>query len=326
MSTPKNRPIAVIGCGVIGLSTGIRLLEQRFRVTIIARELPPHTTSDTAAAVWYPYKTGPLEKVLRWARTSLDEFYKLSNDSQTGVSIIELTELFPTQREIPWWKDGVRTYAKIQPSIYGPDYPSAFSMETPLIETPVYMQWLMNRFQGLGGTIQQRSVSSIADLLHEHPLLVNCAGIGARELVHDKSLYPIRGQTVIVSAPHVRRCVVDVEGPRSLLYIVPRSKDCVLGGTAEENDWSLEVRPETASTIIKKCSEIDDRLRTAKVLSHKVGLRPGRPTVRLELERVSPSSFIIHNYGHGGAGFTLSWGCADNVALIANELRQKNQS
>jgi len=103
-----------------------------------------------------------------------------------------------------------------------------------------------------------------------------------------------------------------------LAYIVPRADACLLGGTHESGDWRLDADPETAQGILSRCRQILPALEHAQVVEHKVGLRPGRDEVRLELEPVNDTCAIVHNYGHGGAGFTLSWGCADDVVNLVS--------
>src|SRR6185369_12678591 len=96
-----------------------------------------------------------------------------------------------------------------------------------------------------------------------------------------------------------------------------RSNDCILGGTAEEGNWSLEPDPATAQAIIERCSRLAPEVKQSQVVEHLVGLRPGRKAVRLEAEPgPDNTSLVVHNYGHGGAGVTLSWGCADEVVEI----------
>jgi D-amino-acid oxidase len=115
----------------------------------------------------------------------------------------------------------------------------------------------------------------------------------------------------------MRRWWLDEEGHNALMYVIPRSEDCILGGTGQEGNWSLEANPDTAADILRKCQSLEPALANADILEHRVGLRPGRKTVRVELEPMGNECAAIHNYGHGGAGFTLSWGCADEVAQLA---------
>jgi D-amino-acid oxidase len=140
-------------------------------------------------------------------------------------------------------------------------------------------------------------------------MVVNCAGIGARELVPDASVTPYRGQIVVVENPGITEFFVEEESPP--LYFFPHGATAILGGTAQPGDGNIDPDPAIAAAIVQRCARIEPRLSGARVLGHRVGLRPARPTVRLELD--GP---IVHNYGHGGAGVTLSWGCARQVASL----------
>jgi D-amino-acid oxidase len=309
--------VIVVGCGVSGLSSGIRLLQRGFAVTIVARDLPPHTTSNIAAAIWYPYKAYPIERVLRWGRRTLESLYDLMAEPAAGVSAVTLIELLERPAPDPWWCEAVRRFRQARPEELPPGYGGGYCVEVPFIETPAYMTYLLQQFQALGGRVEQRIITSLAELQAENRLIVNCSGIGARQLARDETIYPIRGQIVCVSAPAAKRHFIDEVGPGALAYIIPRRHDCILGGTAEENDWNLDSDPEKAVEILRKCRAIEPALAGAEILEHLVGLRPGRHEVRLELEPVAKRCAIIHNYGHGGAGFTLSWGCAEEVAALA---------
>lgn len=100
-----------------------------------------------------------------------------------------------------------------------------------------------------------------------------------------------------------------------LLHYCPHGATVVVGGTAEVDVWSREPDPDLAAAIIDRCAKVEPRLRDARVLGHRVGLRPTRPLVRLE-EMTVDKTHLIHNYGHGGAGITLSWGCAYEVRAL----------
>jgi D-amino-acid oxidase len=93
--------------------------------------------------------------------------------------------------------------------------------------------------------------------------------------------------------------------------VIPRSRDIVLGGTEQQGEWSRTPDPQTATDILARTARLVPELAGAKVLCHKVGLRPARRQVRLERE-----GDVVHCYGHGGAGVTLSWGCAEEVASL----------
>ena len=97
-----------------------------------------------------------------------------------------------------------------------------------------------------------------------------------------------------------------------LIYTIPRRDVTVLGGTAQRGDWDEDIRDEDTELILRKCESLWPELDRSKVVGVSVGLRPSRKEVRLEVENIS-GRLVVHNYGHGGAGVTLSWGCADEV-------------
>lgn len=309
----------VIGCGVIGLSSGIRLLQAGLGVQIVARELPPDTTSNWAAAVWYPYKAYPEDKVLRWGAAAFKVFEALADQPETGVTNRVLLEPFDEPVADPWWKEAVRDFRRATAAELPAGYQDGYIVTVPVIDTRIYMEYLVEQFQTLGGTIEQREIGAIDEVCPPGGLVVNCAGLGARELVNDAAVYPIRGQIIRVKAPQVERSFVDEFGQHKLTYVIPRTHDVILGGTAEENVWDTEPDEATAAQILHHTMQIEPALAGAEILQHGVGLRPGRPQVRLEAETTAAGCTIIHNYGHGGAGFTLSWGCADEVVRLMQE-------
>jgi D-amino-acid oxidase len=306
----------VIGCGVSGLSCGIRLQEAGFAVQIWARDLPPQTTTSVAAAVWYPYRAYPEQLVVGWAASTYAEFLRLAQVAGTGVMLRTGIEIFPWAVAHPGWRAGGPGFRRAQASDLPAGYIDGYLFEAPVVEMPIYLGYLAQRFESLGGRVRLRELSSLAEALNEHDLVVNCSGLGARELAADATMTPIRGQVVRVAQVGLERFLLDDYGPGGVTYIVPRLHDCILGGTAEEHGEDLAPDPATAEAIIARCVALEPRLAGAAVLEHKVGLRPGRPAVRLEAEQPAPGKLLIHNYGHGGAGVTLSWGCADECLRL----------
>lgn len=308
----------VLGCGVIGLTSAIRLQEAGFAVRIVTRDLPPATTSAIAAAVWYPYKAYPEHRVLAWGRQTLDVCYTLADDSATGVSIKPLVELFEQPVPDPWWRDAVRYFRRATADDLEPGYTDGFVMEVPVIETPIHLSYLRSRFEAGGGTIDvvPEGVSDLHALRDPNSLLINCTGLGARALCDDEAVYPIRGQVVRVRNPGLDRCFIEEHGPLAMTYIIPRSRDVVLGGTADDHIDERTPDPAITRRILRNAATLVPHLRDAEVLDVQVGLRPARSEVRLEAE----GRDLIHNYGHGGSGFTLAWGCADEVVALAQSI------
>ena len=301
------RRVIVVGAGVIGLSCAVRLLEAGHRVDVVGRDLPLETTSSVAAAVWSPYSR-PQEHVVRWARAAYDAFAELCDDESAGVVMRTGTELFREPSGDLWWRDAL-------PPGAGPDretslpagYASGLTMRAPVVEMPVYLRWLSARVEQLGGTVTRMNLSALPT---GDALVVNASGIGARLLGGDRTVSPVRGQVVLVEQVGVDHWWIDAETPS---YVVPRAHDVVLGGTAIEGEWSRTPEPAVAASILERAARIEPRLAGARVLRHKVGLRPSRPSVRLE--RVGD---VVHCYGHGGCGVTVSWGCADDVVGLVD--------
>lgn len=286
--------VIVVGAGVVGLSCAVRLLEAGHRVDVVARDLPLETTSSVAAALWYPYRALPQDRVTAWAATSYGAFEGLAASSpDAGVRMMAGTNVVASTDVSPWWADAVPSLARVA---------DGWSFVAPVADMTVYLPWLAGRVEALGGTLSRLNLPALptgADVV------VNCSGIGSRLLASDSSVVPVRGQVVVVEQVGLEHWWLESSGP---LYVVPRAHDIVLGGTDEEGEWSRTPSPETAARIIERASSLVPALASAQVLRHKVGLRPARPVVRLERE-----GRVVHCYGHGGAGVTLSWGCADEV-------------
>jgi len=299
-SLPLVARVIVVGAGVIGLTCALRLLENGHRVDVVARDLPLETTSAVAGALWYPYRALPQDRVTVWAGASYVEFMSLAGDPETGVTMRTGSEVFRARQADPWWKAAVPGLDR--ETALPPGYVDGWTFVTPIVEMPVYLRWLGARVTGLGGTITRLNLQALpagADLV------VNASGLGARLLSSDKSVAPVRGQLVYVEQFGQDRWILDPEGPT---FVLPRAQDVVVGSTADEGEWSRTSSPEVTGEILRRATLLVPELAKARVIRTKVGLRPVRPAVRLE--RVDR---VVHCYGHGGAGITLSWGCADEV-------------
>lgn len=314
--------VVVVGAGVVGLSTAIRLQEAGLDVRIVAREMPLETTSSVAAAVWFPYRAYPEDRVLDWGRHTFRRFERLAATPESGVRLTTARELFVRETPDPWWTTAVTGLRRCTGAELPDGYPDGIVFTAPVAEMPVYLAYLAERFTAAGGTLERRAVTSLGEAAGGAPVVVNCTGLGAREVVGDDGLTPVRGQVVLVRNPGLDQAVFNEDGPDGVTYIVPRSSDVVLGGTSEEGSADLEPDPATAEAILRRCAALEPRLAAPSVLGHRVGLRPARTEVRLEAERLRDGTWCVHNYGHGGAGVTLSWGCADAVAELVRDLER----
>jgi D-amino-acid oxidase len=308
-----NLDVLVIGAGVSGLTTAIRLAEAGLRTEIWTADPAAATTSYVAGALWGPYLAAPVDRVAAWSARSLAVFGELASDPDSGVRLVAGVEASIDPAEPPAWRHGLDGFRLCRPDELPDGFAAGWRFAAPLVTMPVHLGYLERRFAAAGGTIRIHRIATLGEAVTAAPVVVNCAGIGARELVDDASLVPIRGQLVVVENPGITEFfVADVGGSPDLVYFFPHGDLMVLGGTAEEGDWDREPSPAVAAGIIARCAAIDPRIGAARVVEHRVGLRPARPTVRVETDKVDGVR-VIHNYGHGGGGVTLSWGCAEEV-------------
>jgi D-amino-acid oxidase len=323
-----ERNVAIIGAGVSGMTCGVVLAEHGYRTAIFAKDIGQQTTSSVAAAVWFPYHVEPAERVIPLALETYQVLLDLARFPESGVSIIESRQfLRHGEIEIPEWAIplGAQRLSSVATGLWpvqdyaqprGYSFKSGFSLRVPLMDTTIYLDYLAARFLKAGGDINANvHFENLEDVDPKSDLVINCAGIGARELVHDAGLEPHRGQVAIVPRIDSLSCAI-VCDDEPLMYAIPRAKDCVFGGTNDVSD-NLLADPATTSRIIAEGSRVLN-INKPPVLAERVGLRPFRRSgVRLERDRLRDGRTIIHNYGHGGAGFTMSWGCAHEVLEVA---------
>lgn len=324
--------IEVIGAGVIGLSTALRLLEHGHQVTVRAAATGERTTSSVAAALWYPYLAAPAEAMRRWGAVSYDVLSSLAlSDPAAGVDLRQGFELLDSPREPPDWAGEVRGFRPITSSeghrhVDGRRAEHGWAFESPVADMAVYLPWLAARVVAAGGRIDAGDRLTPADLRSARPgtqVRVLCTGLGSHELLGDTDVAPVRGQVVLLSQVGLRSWVLDESEPHRPTYVVPRRDVVVCGGTALPNRWDDGVDDETTHDILTRCRALVPELASAHVLGVRVGLRPVRSRVYLERDdTLGPDGLAtIACYGHGGAGVTVSWGCAEQVATLVDGTR-----
>jgi D-amino-acid oxidase len=298
--------VIVVGAGVIGLSCAVRLAEGGYDVAVLARDLPLETTSAVAAAIWYPYLSAPEDRVAAWSRASYEEFAKLA-ELEPSVRMRHGREFLVHRTPDPRWADVLPDLTRVA----SPEgFEDGWSFTAPVIEMPAYLQSLVKRLEQAGGTLTRAALSALPTAAD---VVVNCTGLGARLTASDPTVTPVRGQVMTVEQCGLTDWLIADRAPDDLTYVIPREKDVVVGGTSEPGSWNLAVDPATADQILTHAAELVPQLRKAKILRHRVGLRPARPAIRCELVRTTTGEPVIHCYGHGGSGVTLSWGCANEV-------------
>ncbi|HEY1823133.1 MAG TPA: FAD-dependent oxidoreductase [Trebonia sp.] len=305
--------VVVVGAGVVGLTTAISLAEAGLATRVVAEAPPSATTSAAAGAIWGPVRCGPPERCYGWAQAGLDVLSALAGEPSSGVRQLSGREVCATPKSPPAWTGLLPDLHVLGPGELAQGFACGWTYTAPAVNMPVYLEYLLRRYQGLGGTVSAETVTSLASVAA--PVVVNCTGIGARSLVPDPSVVPVRGQVVVVENPGITEFYLDHgDGGADYVYLFPHGDVVLLGGTAHEGASDLAPRPEIAERILRDCAAAFPSLRGARVIAERVGLRPVRPSVRLESEALPGGRVLWHNYGHGGAGVTLSWGCARELA------------
>ena len=326
-----------MGAGVIGLSVGLCLAEtygQQLDLTILADKFSPDTTSDHAGAVFLPgsnYIPGGSMHTFetdseKWATGTFHRLHHIREMYGEDVSGINLTsgyKFYKEKQATPWIKNllfDFKELSKQEAQTFNLPYQrfeTIWAFRTFIIKGETYLPWMMRKIQDNGGLIVQHKVESLSEL-SSYDIVINCTGLGARELVGDESLFPVRGQLVAVKAPWMKTIYYNREPDLSTVaYIFPRKDVVLLGGTAQPNNWSTTPDPETAQKIYQDCVELAPELKGAEVIGGWACLRPVRDRVRLEVETPPSCPPVVHNYGHGGMGVILSWGCAiETVNLV----------
>ncbi|GMK58417.1 hypothetical protein CspeluHIS016_0504490 [Cutaneotrichosporon spelunceum] len=384
-TTPRaeERPLLILGAGVIGLTTAVRLLESPSsagrKVHIIADHHPSDAldakyASGIAGAHHLSFADDGDKRQRRWDmrtfRVMYDEWRR--DGEASGLMGLTQTEMWvgsskhlEIYEEHPDFKvlDPTEAPCKV-------DHMVSF---TSLTITPaLYLAGLEARVRALGGIIHRAHVSSLHDLatlpfLTLYSVLPAavfvCVGLGARSLlgIGDGNVFPTRGQVVRVRAPWLRAGYTRQEGSLAggeggqRTYVIPRcTGDVILGGTREERDWdpypraqtgrdilnrALEICPELEPPHARACAldtaeknledawatemgEAEERVKSLQgvVVEHLVGFRPSRlggtRLERAEVRLAGEVVALIHNYGHGGAGWQSSWGCAEDAVAI----------
>jgi D-amino-acid oxidase len=234
---------------------------------------------------------------------------------ESGARMRPGVELFDSLQLDPWWSDAVPDLRRLLINELPTDIVDGWTFTAPVIDMPVYLHWLRRRLADRDIDLTLRHTTDLGDELAHADAVINCTGLGARDLVGDRLVEPVRGQVVVLTNPGLTSWWLHDPAPDQLTYVVPRLDTVVVGGTAEPGADDLTPDSDTAATIMARAVRLVPALAGATMVRHRVGLRPARSEVRLEREERA-GGLVIHCYGHGGAGVTLSWGCAAEVVEL----------
>jgi len=317
--------VIVVGGGIIGLTAAIRLQQRGARVTVLAADDIRATVSAVAAAVWYPTHTDADPRVLRWAAATLDEFRRQAAGGVEGI-VLRRTRMLLREpmAELPWWASAVGDVTLVDAP---PPYTQELHFTAPLVEMDPYLERLQRELTAAGGRVVRRRVARLGEPLAEAPVVVNATGLAAGRLCADPAVFPVRGHIVLVDNPGLDLSVRDEDHPEGLTYVHPRRHDVVLGGTFEPGRTDTNPDPRDAAAIVDRCVALVPELAGAPIRAERIGLRPARlGGPRVAAESTPGGGRIVHAYGHGGAGMTLSWGCADEICDLALATGDHNEN
>ncbi|XP_069112493.1 D-aspartate oxidase-like [Argopecten irradians] len=323
--------VCVIGAGVVGLSTAINIqkLLPGVSVQIVADRFEEETTSIGAGGLFRP-NTGhtratPEHVARRWAIETW-KFYSAMATSdmacETGHSVSS-GYIFSREPIVnPIYESIVFSCKQMSPSeltsLGITQYPYGYQVTTVLTEMRKYMPWLMDKFKENGGKVEKRKIKDLSELFGQFDVVVNCTGLGSRELLGDMEMHPVRGHLIRVKAPWIKQWVYTDDDT----YFITSGEYLVLGGMKQVNNFSLQFDQKDRAGILDRCYKLWPSIQGAKIVDEWVGLRPTRYPLRLEQETLSlpqGEMKIVHNYGHGASGVTLSWGTAVEAAQLVKD-------
>ncbi|GFT64008.1 d-aspartate oxidase [Nephila pilipes] len=329
----KGKDIAVLGAGIVGLSTALSLQEEfpMANITVFADKFNEETLSSGAGGIFRPDINvhGDEERVRTWCKDSLSHFMdiiKSSNSSQAGIQLISgyhLSSLFPylenklVEDILPDWRNLNEKDLKLFPV----EFKGGQFYTSPVVDCRYYLPWMKTKFEENGGKIIKKHIFTFEEIPDIYCMIVNCTGLGAKSLLQDNMLVPIRGQTIKVKAPWIKHFYYSDD-----VYIIPGVDYVTLGGVKDYGSWNMKVNKYQQEFIRNTSIELIPSLKNAEVLYDWVGLRPFRPNVRVDAAFVPHHDsyrLIVNNYGHGGHGVALSWGTAQEAKRIVKKILMK---
>ncbi|KAG6616954.1 D-aspartate oxidase [Phytophthora cinnamomi] len=333
MKLARDCRVVVVGGGVIGLTSALALLQSGFTSVRVVADKFEATTSHVAGGLWMPFALPDgvdTARPRKWCEVTYAwlETLRQRQGEALGIHVVpgaDVSAVGAPEVVHPYWAhcaENFRLLSQQEADEVSPGAAHGFAFDALIYNPRPFMTWLHEEIRKLGGVFEQRRVQSLEE--EDCDLLVHCSGLAAKELARDDLVFPIRGQIVNVHNPKLNELKASIDKDGEHAYIIPRPNgDVVLGGTVQEHNWSTESDAHDAQGVWERCCRLWPEVRNSKVIAKMAGLRPGRNGgVRLEMEATPTprGAVLIHNYGHGGSGHTLHWGCAQEVVDLAKQL------
>ncbi|KAF3005469.1 hypothetical protein E8E14_008211 [Neopestalotiopsis sp. 37M] len=353
--------IVVIGAGVSGLTSAYLLSKDKSNhVTVVAKFMPgdydAEYASPFAGANVLPMS---LKANSRWETRTWPELHRLAKEvPEAGIHEMSKSNLRVYRRkkdleklkkgayafdglflEDPWFQNLFSDYRELPKEDLPEDIASGCEFGSICINTMLYLPWLVGKCRENGVVFKRgnlKHVSEAAGMSHtgkKADAIVNASGLMALKLggVMDGNMTPVRGQLVIVrnEAPYMVTKSGTDDADDELFYMMMRANGggTILGGTYQKGQWESQPDPNIAMRIMRRAVEMVPELTNGKgvqgldIIRHAVGLRPYREGgVRLEKEKID-GTWVVHNYGHAGWGYQGSYGCAERVVELVDEIK-----
>ncbi|GLB08206.1 hypothetical protein AtubIFM57258_004094 [Aspergillus tubingensis] len=335
-----QRPIIILGAGIIGCAAARQLLQDGFPVILVAEYLPGDQdfryASAWAGAAWHP--AGGICSEWRYLQAiSHRHLLKMAQEEpESGVSIVDALEYVerpPAENSSAWGRTLAAKWRDLQPGEYPSEFSCGWSYETLVTDPTIHMPYLGKKITALGGQFIRKRVESLEDLYHMFPessIFINASGIGSQTLkdVQDDQCFPERGQNVFYKTENCR--TMYFRNGQEYTYVIPRpmSHGVILGGVKQADNLSSEPDMEIARDEIARAHrlapEIVPENPPEDTLSYIVGIRPSRKGgFRLDSEQ-HENRYILSAYGFGGGGYAFSYGVADALCKMVEKVEREN--
>ncbi|EYE92057.1 FAD-dependent oxidoreductase [Aspergillus ruber CBS 135680] len=335
-----QRPIVILGAGIIGCTTARQLLLNGFPVVLVAEYLPGDQNifyaSAWAGAAWHA--AGGINPEQRYfqAVTHRHLLKMAQEDPKSGVCIVDTREFLeqaPPENSSLWGQHVVSKFRHLKKEEFPSHFNTGWAYDTLVTDPTLHMPYLGKQITELGGQFIRKKVNSLEDLYRMFPessIFINASGIGSKELedVKDDKCFPERGQNVFYKTDKCH--MMYFRNGKQYTYVIPRpmSQGVVLGGVKQQDNLSPEVDMAIAQDEISRAHilapEIVPENPPPDSISHIIGIRPSRQGgFRLDCEKAGQRT-VLSAYGFGGGGYAFSYGVADALSKMVERAEREN--
>ncbi|KKK20830.1 hypothetical protein P175DRAFT_0426254 [Aspergillus ochraceoroseus IBT 24754] len=335
-----QRPIIILGAGIIGCATARQLLLKGFSVILVAEYLPGDQNifyaSAWAGAAWHA--AGGISPEYRYIQAvSYRHLLKMAREEpESGVCIVDSREYLedaPSENSSIWGKTVLSKFRDLNPDEYPPNFNCGWAYESVVTDPTHHMPYLREKILALGGQFIRKRVASLSELYTLFPesrIFINASGVGSKTLhdVQDDKCFPERGQNVFFRTSNCN--TMYFRNGKEYTYVIPRpqSHGVVLGGVKQRDSLSPDVDMDIARDEIARAHrlapEIVPENPPEDSLSYIVGIRPSREGgFRLDSKQIG-ARIILSAYGFGGGGYAFSYGIGDALVNMVEKAERDN--